>query len=988
MPLYSMSKESLLVLRKTLTELLDKGFIQASSSPAGAPVIFVKKPGGGLRFCVDYRGLNAITRRDKYPLPLINDTLRMIASAKWISKVDVIQAFHRVRIRAGDEWKTTFNTRLGAYHWLVTPFGLNGAPATFQRYINQVLQGDLDICCSAYLDDVVIFSNGSQEDHRKLVRKIIGKLADAGLQLDYDKSEFEACEIKYLGYIIKAGHGISVDPNKVKALLEWRSPSSVKAVRSFLGFANFYREFVEHFADIATPLTALTKKDIKFEWREEHQKAFDKLRHALVTAPLLSKWNADARTIVEADSSGYAIGAVLSQQQEDGLFRPIAYHSHKLDPTQAMWPIHDKEMWAILSALREWQAELLPITFEVHTDHKNLAYFRQSQRLSERQMRWAYELQEYDFALIHKAGNTQIVSDTLSRREQDLPTDWTDERLKAREQKLLHESNGKELKLQVFKGWISNADADGDEILSEEEKRDPPQCPINDEKLAKLWKEALEANPRYYQIRHCVRSKDRSFPNEWGLAVSISECEVDANHRLKWRSRVWIPAYEPLRTAILQKIHDSPLSGHPGREALRDLVTREFTWPNLTSDVRRFARNCDVCGKSKFWREQKQGLLKPLPIPERMWQQLSMDFVVDLPLSKECTNVLVVTDRLSKSPIYIPMNDIDADNVALALIKNVFAHHLLPNAIVSDRGPQFVSSVWKEVCKRLEIERQVSTAFHPETDGATERENAELKTYLRAFCAYSQDDWADWLPIAQMARMNRTSSSTGISPFFFTHGYHGKIIDSIESPSDTETSTKTIPEKRQAIVNKMNDAAAMAQASLATAQEAQEQQANKQRRAHEAFRPGDPVYLRLKNLKTSRPSKKLDWIAAPYRVLDQVGTHSFRIDVPPGIHPVFHASQLKARPCDALPSQVVEHRENPPLMVNDEEEFEVEAILNHRRRGRGFQAHVKWTGWSTLTWEPTTNVLHTDAWRNYARRHEELQHLVQIDDEHDDDASD
>ena len=841
MPLYPMSKESLLVLRKTLTDLLDKGFIQASSSPAGAPILFVKKAGGGLRFCVDYRGLNSITRRDKYPLPLIHETLRMIASAKWISKVDVIQAFHRVRVKAGDEWKTTFNSRLGAYHWLVTPFGLSGAPATFQRYINHVLQEELDISCSAYLDDVVIFSNGSRSEHRELVRKIIGKLADAGLQLDFDKSEFEAQETRYLGFIVKAGLGIEVDPEKTKALLEWNSPTSVKGVRSFLGFANFYREFVKDFATIASPLTMLTQKQVAFEWKESQQKAFDKLKSALVTAPLLVAWDPEASTIVEADSSGYAIGAALLQQQKDGLWRPVAYHSRKLDSTQCNWPIYDKEMWAILSAVRDWQAELMPVDFKVHSDHKNLAYFRQVQRLNERQIRWANELQQYNFTLVHKAGKGQILSDTLSRREQDMPQGWDDERLKAREQQLLQDTTDSELFVKALKGWIANADAEDDGVeLTSQELSNHPQSPFQDNKLSELWKAGLQGNPRYWKMRQLVRTQGRNFPSTWGLAISISECDIDEGNRLLWRGKVWIPAYEPLRTAILQTVHDSPLSGHPGRDALRDLVKREYTWPSLSNDIRRFIRNCGVCGRTKFWREQKQGLLKPLPIAERVWQELSMDFITDLPLSKEgYENILVVTDRLTKAPVYIPMATTTAQEVASALLKNVFQHHLLPKAIVSDRGPQFVNKVWKTICDTLKIQMRMSTAFHPQTDGSTERENAELEAYLRAFCAYEQTDWVEWLPVAQMARMNHASTSTRISPFFFTHGYNGSVIETLES---TAISDKTpAAEKASHLAAKLAESTRFAQVSLAVAQESQETQANKSRRAATDFQVGDGV---------------------------------------------------------------------------------------------------------------------------------------------------
>ena len=217
MPLYQMSKNQLLVLHKTLTELLDNGFIRVSNSPATAPVIFVKKPGGGLRFCVDYRRLNEISRKDSYPIPRIDETLRIIAAAKYISKMDVISAFHRIRVKDGDEWKTVFNTRFGLYEWLVTPFGLIGAPTTFQRYINWVLYDELNICYFAYIDDVVIYNN-TQTEHRFAVLRIIRKLADAELQLDFDKSEFEGGIVKYLGYLIETGRGLWADLKKLEAI--------------------------------------------------------------------------------------------------------------------------------------------------------------------------------------------------------------------------------------------------------------------------------------------------------------------------------------------------------------------------------------------------------------------------------------------------------------------------------------------------------------------------------------------------------------------------------------------------------------------------------------------------------------------------------------------------------------------------------------------------------------------------------------------------
>ncbi|KAI1002903.1 hypothetical protein K3495_g5301 [Podosphaera aphanis] len=237
-----MSRDELLVLRKTPTDLLDKGWIRASNSPGSAPVLFVKKPGGGLRFCVDYRALNAITRQDRYPLPLFRETLRNIAKARYFTKVDVRAAFHRLRIKEGDEWKTAFRTRFGLFEWLVTPFGLVGAPATFQRYINSTLDYFLDQFCSAYMDDVLIYSDSSRNNHLNKVRLVLERLGKAGLKLDIEKYEFAVQEIKYLGFVIIAGQGVKVDRSKVEAIKAQEAPTSVKGVRSFIGFANFYRD--------------------------------------------------------------------------------------------------------------------------------------------------------------------------------------------------------------------------------------------------------------------------------------------------------------------------------------------------------------------------------------------------------------------------------------------------------------------------------------------------------------------------------------------------------------------------------------------------------------------------------------------------------------------------------------------------------------------------------------------------------------------------
>lgn len=442
-PLYGMSREELLVLRKTLTELLDKNWIRASSSPGGAPVLFIKKPGGGLRFCVDYRALNAITERDRYPLPLIRETLRMVSRATWLSKVDVRSAFHRLRVEKGDEWKTAFRTRFGSYEWLVTPFGLAGAPAAFQRWINKVLGNLLGVTCAAYLDDIIIFSESDLQDHWKKVNQILALLAEAGLRLDPNKCDFAAKEIKYLGFVINVEEGVKMDPKKIEAITSWDAPKSIKETRSFLGFSNFYRGFIKDFASISIPLHALTKKGALFHWDKQHQSSFDTLKRLFTSAPILKMWHEDLETILESDASGWATGGCLSQFHRDGKLHPVAYFSKKLTPVECNYNIHDKELLAIVRCLTEWRGELIGLQkpFTIITDHSNLKYFMTTRKLTERHVRWSQFLSQFNFLLKYRSGKKSERPDALSRREQDVPNSPDDPRLKERVFQMIKNSN-------------------------------------------------------------------------------------------------------------------------------------------------------------------------------------------------------------------------------------------------------------------------------------------------------------------------------------------------------------------------------------------------------------------------------------------------------------------------------------------------------------------------------------------------------------------
>ena len=424
-------------------------------------------------------------KKDQYPLPLIQETLQSLAKAKQFTKLDIITAFHRLRIAQGDEWKTTFRTRYSLYEWLVTPFGLANTPSTFQKYINQVLQDFLDDFCSAYIDDIIIYSSGSLQDYREKVKSVLSRLQEAGLQCDLGKCEFEVQSTKYLGFIIEVGKGIQIDPNKVKAIREQEAPTIVKGVRGFLGFANFYQRFIQHYSNIVLPLTALTKKDQPFIQSPDAEDAFQHLKKIFTTEPTLAQFDFDKPTRVEADSSGQVTGGTLLQPNSDSLFLPYAFFSKKLALAEYNYEIYDKEILAIIHCLEEQESELQGVQgFEVFSDYKNLEYFTTIQKLTEQQIRQSLVLSHYNFKIRHINSKDNILVDTLSQRDQDLPANSQDSRIQEQQLRLLKpyilESEGSpiattliapvaleappEVPFELFTGW-DQATQEDEELL-------------------------------------------------------------------------------------------------------------------------------------------------------------------------------------------------------------------------------------------------------------------------------------------------------------------------------------------------------------------------------------------------------------------------------------------------------------------------------------------------------------------------------------------
>ena len=420
--IYPFNKMELAVLREYINKQMAVGKIRLLKSPAGSPILFVPKADGTLRLCVDYRGLNKIMVKDRTPLPLMTELREQVAKAKIFTKLDLRHGYNLIRIAEGDEWKTAFRTKYGLFEYLVMPFGLCNAPASFQAMFNQVLRELLEEGVIVYIDDILIYLE-TEVKHIRLVSKVLEKLKKANLCVAINKSLFHVKEVDNLGYII-SDKDISLSPlaEKIQTVQAWKPPvptstSVVKMAQEFLGFVNFYQRFIEGFSKIGKPLTDLTKKDQRYEWTAACEQAFDTLKSWFCKAPILVHFLCGRPTVIEIDASDYALGAVMSQECEDGRLHRMAFHSRKFQPAEINYDIHDKEMLAIVAALKEWEhiLKLCQEEFTVFTDYKNLEYFASTKVLSRRQARWEQFLSEFWFKVVYRRGHLNTKADVLSR---------------------------------------------------------------------------------------------------------------------------------------------------------------------------------------------------------------------------------------------------------------------------------------------------------------------------------------------------------------------------------------------------------------------------------------------------------------------------------------------------------------------------------------------------------------------------------------------
>ena len=720
--IYPMTQAEDKALEDFLKEQYAKGYIRPSKSPIASPFFFIRKKDGKLRPVQDYRRVNHHTVKNQYPLPLISELVADLSGASIFSKLDVRWGYNNVRIREGDEYKAAFKTKYGLWEPTVMFFGLCNSPSTFQAMMNEIYRPTIEKHAQKgtniriYMDDIAIATSTTQQDHEAAVKDVLRVAQEHDLYFKPEKCTFHASRIDYLGVIIEKGM-TSMDPIKIAGIKNWPTPTKVKDVRSFLGFCNFYRPFIRGFAHVAKPLNELTKKDVEWNWGTRQEEAFQTLKARVTSEPVLAHPELDKQFEVEVDASGFAVGAVLLQRKADGKKHPIAYYSATLNAAERNYDIYELELLAISKATSHWRQYLggSPHKVIIWSDHQNLTYWKDPQKLSRRVAREHLGLMEYDLEIRHLPGKANGRADALSRRpDYDTGT------------------------------------------------RDNENVTVLPERLFVKATTIQEDEPN--------QDEDTLLP--W----------VDP-HRLKKASNIWYKDGRRVVTGPLQEKrdiikahHDPPVYGHPGISKTTQIVERTHWWPRMKLDVMDYVKGCAECQRHKVNNRPTKAPLQPIyPRAEAMpFETIALDFITKLPVSQGYDSILTITDHdCTKAAIFIPCNEeINAEGTAALYLKHVFTYFGLPTKVISDRDPRFASKFTREICKNLGITQNISTAYHPRTDGQSERTNQWVETFLRFVTDYKQDDWAAYLPMAQFAHNNWPSDTTRKSPFFLLMGYN------------------------------------------------------------------------------------------------------------------------------------------------------------------------------------------------------------------------
>jgi transposase InsO family protein len=867
-----------------IDSMLAQRVIEPAQSPWASNIVIVRKKDGTTRCCVDYRQVNLLTRKDAYPLPRTDDCLDALAGARWFTTLDLRSSYHQIELEPSDADKTAFICRRGSFRYLTMPFGLCNAGATFQRLMDVLMMGLKYETCVVYLDDIVVFSS-SLNQHVERLELVLQRLQNAGLKLKPEKCKLMRRAVDFLGHIVSAD-GVSVNPDKISAVVDWPIPANITELRAFLGLCSYYRKFVQGFSEVAAPLYNLTSKKNQFIWDNDCQVAFDTLKTKLTSAPILCMPNEQGTFILDTDASNFAIGAVLSQVV-DGTEHVVAYASRRLTRSEMNYCVTRRELLAVVFFTKYFRNYLLGRNFSIRTDHAALQWLRRMPDPCGQQARWIGALEEFDYSILHRPGSRHSNADAMSRRPCDRKrccgkTEAASE--------VIDECTPDELHCAAVD---HDSDDDQADVIALDTIR---QAQTYDTDIAPILN-MLSGDcdqPAWDDVAH-MSACSKSLWRQWGRLRIINGVLCRRFERIN-ESPIWQTVMpRGLRHEFVKTAHEGMNGGHLGRKRTEAIVKARAYWPGWLADVRSILRRCSQCARYHRGSAPKNVTLKPFCAGEP-WETVSIDITGPHPRSRRgYVFMLTVMDHFSKWAEAIPIRNHTAETVARVLYEHVFSRFGAPKRILSDQGAEFEGILFTELCRLLRINKARCTLYKPSTNGMLERFHRTLNSMLAKIIDDTQRDWCEVVPLVMAAYRATPHDTTGYSPNKVIFGRENRMPLDLMFPPPPGDPVEQLPDDYvRALEERLRAAYEAVRQNTGAAAARRKDSYDVGIGKKVDLQQGDYVWYFYPRRRVGLSPKWQSWYTGPYRIISLIDSHCVKIQKTRRSKPlIVHRDKLK-----------------------------------------------------------------------------------------------